>query len=109
MNYGSMNPRYGPGCNTCIHQSVPTYGADWRTTMTTPDTKELLDAAIRQELHALAAHSRLSAPTLARLTLQLIDDPAAVAAHPIECRILRERRDQQRQVRSARTLHTPLV
>jgi hypothetical protein len=77
--------------------------------MMTPATKNLLDAAIRQEWDALAAHTALSAPELARLTLQLIDDPAAVAAHPIECRILRERRDQQRQVRSARTLHTPLV
>lgn len=73
------------------------------------DTKTLLDAALNRELSALSAQTRISAPQLARQMLRLIDDPAAIAANPTECRILRERRDKQRQVRSARTLHTPLV
>lgn len=77
--------------------------------MMAPASKDLLDAAIRQELDALAAHTALSAPTLARRMLQMIDDPAAIAAHPIECRILRERRDRGRADRSARGLVTPTV
>lgn len=73
------------------------------------DTKTLLDAAINKALPALSAQVGVSAPLLARRVLQLIDQPEVIAAHPIECRILRDRRQQRRDTRSARTLHTPLV
>lgn len=57
------------------------------------DTTHLLRAALEHRLNDLAAHTGVSARTLAELAQHLIDDPAVVAAHPTECGRLRARRD----------------
>ena len=69
--------------------------------MDTPDTKSLLDAALRREWAALGVNTGISVPRLAQMTLRAIDDPDVIAAYPVECRQLRERRATGRTERRA--------
>ncbi len=66
--------------------------------------KRILDSALAGTLGVLAVDLGMSVPHLARMALHLLDDAAVVAAHPIECRLLAERLDRDRQARSARRL-----
>ena len=65
----------------------------------TPTPLQLLQAALTRDWLALSASTGMSAPRLTMMALHAIDDPVVIAAHPIECRILRDRRDENRRGR----------
>ena len=73
------------------------------------DAKTLLLATVEGRLPALSVETGVSTPELARQALRLLEDPAVVAAHPIECRLLAERLEHARQTRSARRLTTRIT
>lgn len=66
------------------------------------DSARLLDAALARRLPGLAVEVGVSVPRLAQMCLQLVDDPAVMAAHPVAARQLRQRRDDARAARLAR-------
>lgn len=68
------------------------------------DPKRLLEAALAGELSRLSVEVGESAPALARQAVRMLNDPAVVAAFPIECRMLTERLERQRRARSRRRL-----
>lgn len=67
-----------------------------------PDLAQLLEATLRRDWVELSAATSMSPTRLTQLALAAVDDPEVIAAHPIQTRLLRERRDAGRAARTAR-------
>lgn len=74
--------------------------------MNTIATLDLLRAALDHRLNDLAARIGVSAARLADTVTTLLDDVEVTAAHPVECRRLRARRDLAQSVRGRRVQAT---
>jgi hypothetical protein len=56
---------------------------------------------LRRDWADLAVETGLSPTRLAQMAVRAIDDPEVIAAHPVECRLLADRRDTARAERTA--------
>lgn len=61
---------------------------------------EALAAVVDHDVDTLAFRLGVSGPALVQEVLRLIDEPSVIVANPRPCRILRERREAGRALRS---------